>query len=205
MFSKIYYEGRNFVPSLKVMPKSKTKIVPKKGPVPKEGKRLPRSFFTEGAVEVSEKLVGKILCRRLENGEIIRRRITETEAYFGENDSACHARFGKTERNSVMYKIGGHVYVYLCYGIHYMLNLVTGPENHPEASLIRGVEGAEGPGKLTKLMNIDKTLYGTDMITSDSLWVEDDGFSFQVKKTKRIGIDYATEVDRNKLWRFVRE
>ena len=88
-------------------------------------------------------LIGKLLCRKMcdENGErIIKFRITETECYFGEEDTACHAHKGKTERTKTMYRRGGIAYVYLCYGMHSMLNVVSGPEGYPEAVLIRGVE-----------------------------------------------------------------
>ncbi len=150
-------------------------------------------------------LIGKLLCRRLcdESGErIIKLRITETECYFGEDDTACHAHKGRTERTKVMYREGGVAYVYLCYGIHSLLNIVSGPDDFPEAVLIRGVEGYNGPGKLTKFLHIDRSLNGEDLILSNDLWIEDDGYNAEYLTGKRIGIDYATEEYRNILWRY---
>ena len=150
-------------------------------------------------------LIGKLLCRKVyENGKekTIKLRITETECYFGENDTACHAHKGKTERTKIMYHRGGVAYVYLCYGIHSLLNIVSGPKDFPEAVLIRGVEGFNGPGKLTKALSIDRSLNGEDLINSEKLWLEDDGYSAKYIAGKRIGIDYATEEYRNMLWRY---
>ena len=115
------------------------------------------------APEAARALVGKILVRRLPDGRVIRARITETEAYFGESDTACHACHGRTQRTQVLYRPAGTIYVYLCYGIHWMLNLVTGPEDDPQAVLIRGVEGASGPGRVTKYLSIDKSLNDTPL------------------------------------------
>ena len=136
------------------------------------------------------------------DNEIIKYRITETECYFGEEDTACHAHKGKTERTKIMYHEGGVAYVYLCYGLHSMFNVVSGIEDFPEAVLIRGVEGYDGPGKLTKALQIDRTLNGEDLITSESLWIEDDGCIVKYTMEKRIGIDYATDKYRNILWRY---
>ena len=164
--------------------------------------RVHPDFYTQSAVSMAPELLGKILCRRVD-GEILRYRITETEAYSGQDDTACHAHRGKTPRNSVMYEAGGAVYIYLCYGIHNLLNVVSGDEGEPEAVLIRGVEGYPGPGKLTKAMRIGRELNRVNLITSDLLWLEDDGVKPQYKATPRIGIDYADERDRLRLWRFV--
>ena len=108
-------------------------------------RRLVTTDYAVGAVTAAKALVGAWLCRWMEDGTVIRRRITETEAYCGEEDTACHAHKGRTARTDVMYSPGGCAYIYLCYGMHEMLNVVTGPEGRPEAVLIRGVEGAEGP------------------------------------------------------------
>ena len=150
-------------------------------------------------------LIGMLLCRKIKINNfdtVIKLRITETECYFGSDDTACHASKGMTSRNKVMYSEGGVAYVYLCYGIHSMLNIVSGIEGFPEAVLIRGVEGHNGPGKLTKALGIDRTLNGEDLINSDALWLEDDGFKPEYTIGKRIGIDYADEKDKNILWRF---
>lgn len=168
-------------------------------------KRLNLAFYKQDALEVAPKLIGKILVRRLENGEILRHRIIETEAYRGEIDTACHARVGKTKRTKTLYEQGGITYIYLCYGIHHLLNVVTGVAEEPQAVLIRGVEGFIGPGKLTKAMRIDISMNGLDLVNSDVLWIEEDGFEPQIVATKRIGIDYATEYYKNIEWRFVQK
>lgn len=165
--------------------------------------RINPELYKLNALELAPKLLGMKLCRQTEN-KIIKLRITETEAYLGENDTACHAHKGKTERTKILYKSGGIAYIYLCYGIHNLLNIVTGEENFPQAVLIRGIENFDGPGKLTKALNIDRNLNGENLIMSDKLWLEDDGYSFTFKATKRIGIDYATPEYRDKLWRFVK-
>ena len=165
--------------------------------------RINSELYKLSAVELAPKLLGMKLCRQV-GDRIIKLRITETEAYFGENDTACHAHKGKTERTKVLYKQGGVVYVYLCYGIHNLLNIVTGEKGFPQAVLIRGIEGFDGPGKITKALKIDRNLNGEDLIMSSKLWLEDDGCKFKFKATKRIGIDYATQEYIDKLWRFVR-
>ncbi|MCR5414061.1 MAG: DNA-3-methyladenine glycosylase [Kiritimatiellae bacterium] len=165
-------------------------------------KRLDESDFASDAVASAKALLGAWLCRRLDDGTVMRRRITETEAYCGEEDTACHAHKGRTPRTDVMYSAGGCAYVYLCYGMHEMLNVVTGPEGHPEAVLIRGVEGAEGPGRLTKLLRIDRSLNREDLVSSDRLWIESDGAKARFTASPRIGIAYATARDRRRKWRF---
>lgn len=165
--------------------------------------RLTPSLYKLSAVELAPRLLGLKLCRRL-NDKIIKLRITETEAYFGADDTACHAHRGKTERTKTLYEAGGVAYVYLCYGIHNLLNIVSGEKDFPQAVLIRGVEGFAGPGKLTKALKIDRTLNGENLMTSEQLWLEDDGVHFEYKTAKRVGIDYATPEYRDKLWRFVR-
>ena len=145
--------------------------------------------------------MGKLLVRRFDDGRELSARITETEAYFGETDTACHARFGRTKRSEVLYHPAGTIYVYLCYGIHWMLNLVTGPADDPQAVLIRGVEGASGPGRVTKTLGIDGSLNDTPLGTA--LRLEDDGFRpASVGRSGRIGIGYASAEDQARLWRF---
>ena len=157
--------------------------------------------YCNDAVTLAPKLLGKLLCRKT-GRKILRLRITETEAYYGEDDTACHAHKGKTERTAIMYENGGHAYIYLCYGVHWLLNVVSGKKDFPEAVLIRGVEGFPGPGKLTKQLQIDKSLNGENLAVSKRLWIEDDGSRPVFRPTKRIGIDYASERDKNRLWRF---
>lgn len=164
--------------------------------------RLNEEFYKRSAIEAAPEILGKLLCRRIGN-DILKCRITETECYYGEDDTACHAHKGKTERTKILYEDGGRAYIYLCYGIHELFNIVTGKKGFPQAVLIRGIEGFNGPGKLTKHLKIDRSLNGEDLITSDKLWLEDDGFVPKYQAMKRVGIDYATEEYKNKLWRFI--
>lgn len=157
-------------------------------------------------VAVARALVGKYLVRELAPGEVVARMITETEAYQGEADRACHARAGRTRRTEVLYARGGVWYVYLCYGIHEMLNLVTGPEGEPAAVLIRGVEGIAGPGRVTKQLAIGRGLNGARAERASGLWIEDRGGTIpdeRVEITPRIGVDYAGPEWAGKPWRFV--
>ena len=131
----------------------------------------------------------------------LRLRIAETEAYCGEQDTACHAHKGRTNRTEVLYGKAGTIYVYLCYGIHWLLNVVTGEEEQPEAVLIRACIDAMGPGKTTKALGITGTL-NRQSITGNELWIEDDGYVCDVITHKRVGIGYASIEDQNKLWRF---
>ena len=167
-------------------------------------KKLEKEFFAQDPLTVARLLVGKVLVHRTQAGEK-RLRITETEAYWGREDTACHAHRGRTKRTEVMYAPAGTVYVYLCYGMHWMLNLVTGAEGDPQAVLIRACEGAPGPGRLTKALEVTGELNGTAALGNGSLWVEDDGFACCVGTRTRVGIGYAAPEDREKLWRFVLE
>ena len=166
--------------------------------------RIDPAFYAQDVLTVAPALLGKLLCRRLPDGTVLRRRITETEAYRGAEDTACHARAGKTRRTAVMYGPGGFSYVYLCYGIHSLLNIVTGGEDEPQAALIRGVESLPGPGRVTKALSIDCSLNALDMRASDLLWLEDDGFAPpQILTAPRVGIGYASEEDQARPWRFI--
>lgn len=166
-------------------------------------KRLTQKFFSKNAVELAPLLLGKYLCRRTD-GDILRLKITETEAYYTEADTACHAHKGRTPRTELLYKRGGCAYIYLCYGIHNLFNVISGEEGIPQGVLIRGVQGFNGPGKLTRAMQIDRSLNGIDLTESEELWLED-GESLPYVTTPRIGIDYATEEYRKICWRFVAE
>ena len=165
--------------------------------------KLSRDFYLQDALSAAKAICGKILCVCQKDGTIARRRITETECYLGEEDTACHAHHGRTQRTAVMYNEGGLAYVYLCYGMHNMLNIVTGPEGHPQAVLIRAVEGISGPGRLTKAMGIDRTLNAVSFVDSNLIWLETDALEPSLKATPRIGISYASEEDQARLWRFV--
>ena len=102
--------------------------------------RLGCEFYQKDVLDVAPLLLGKILVRRFDDGSEIRLPIVEVEAYKGEEDLACHARFGKTTRNGIMYEQGGVVYMFLIYGMYWMLNIVTGAGDFPEAILVRGAE-----------------------------------------------------------------
>lgn len=163
--------------------------------------RLNREFFRRDVLEVAPDLIGKYLVRQYEDGTVQKWRITETEAYRGLEDLACHASKGRTNRTEVMYQDGGHIYVYLIYGMYWMLNFVTSGMDVPQAVLIRGLENCYGPGKLTKALGIDKSFYGEDLTLSSRLWVEDDAHKPLVKTGIRIGIDYAGEW-KYREWRY---
>lgn len=164
--------------------------------------RLTQEFFFQNALELAPSLLGKLLCRK-QGKEIIKLRITETESYYGKEDTASHAYKGKTKRNEPMFEEGGVLYIYLCYGIHNLLNIVSGKKDNPEGVMIRAVENYNGPGKLTKALNISRELNKTNLSLSDELWIEDDGTKIRYKTSPRIGINYATQEYRNKNWRFV--
>ena len=164
--------------------------------------QLDKNFFEQNAYTVAQQLIGKWICRNI-NGEILKFQINETECYIGDGDTACHASKGMTPRTKVMWQSGGVCYVYLCYGMHNMLNFITGKDNEPEGVLIRGVVGANGPGRATKAMQIDKTLYGESLLTQEKIWVEDDGKEYHFICDKRVGIGYASQEDQDKLWRFI--
>lgn len=163
--------------------------------------KLPCSFYHRPCLDVARDLVGKVLVHRVDGVEH-RLRITETESYCGEADTACHAHKGRTRRTEVMYMEAGTIYIYLCYGVHWMLNIVTGEPGHPEAVLIRACEGKyNGPGKLTKALHITGQL-NRGSILGEELWIEDDGFACTVATDTRVGIGYASEEDQARLWRF---
>ena len=170
----------------------------------------PTVWFVRPTTVVAADLIGCLLCRRLPDGTVIRARISETEAYIGHDDPACHAHLGRrTTRTEAMFAEGGILYVYLTYGIHYMLNLVSHVEGEPEAVLIRAafIDGLDlralaGPAKLTKFLKIDKALYGQSITPETGLWIEDDGCRPPVSVRPRIGIDYAGEA-KHWLLRYV--
>jgi DNA-3-methyladenine glycosylase len=154
---------------------------------------LPAEFFARPALVVARQLVGKVLVRRLD-GRNVAALIFETEAYTGPRDLACHASKGRTGRTEVMFGPAGCWYVYFIYGIHWMLNVVTGQLDHPAAVLIRGAGPWDGPAKLTKALAIDKRLNTRRSTRTSGLWIEDRGFRVPrgtLARTPRIGIDYA--------------
>lgn len=153
---------------------------------------------------VAKELPGKYLVRRFGAKEIALL-ITEVEAYLGHNDKASHASRGKTERNKIMFEEGGRWYVYFTYGMHWMLNIVTGRKNYPAAVLIRGTDKVKGPGRITKYLKIDKRFNGELADRKSGLWIEGRGCKMkasEILKTPRIGVDYAGPVWAKKPWRF---
>ncbi|MDR3060986.1 MAG: DNA-3-methyladenine glycosylase [Dysgonamonadaceae bacterium] len=163
--------------------------------------KLSRNFFKQDVLIVAPALLGKFLVREFEDGHIERYRITEVEAYRGEEDKACHAAKGRTRRTEVMYHEGGKIYVYLIYGMYWLLNIVTGNEDEPQAVLIRSVEKISGPGRVGKQLQLHSGFYG-EILPSKRIWIEDDNrIVSHYVTTPRIGIDYAGEW-KLKEWRY---
>lgn len=168
---------------------------------------LGEKFFIRSADRVAPDLLGKILVRQC-GGETKRYRIVETEAYEGPLDKASHASRGRTARTEVMFGPPGRWYVYLIYGMYEMLNIVTGPEDHPGAVLIRGVKldhvHLDGPGKVTKQLHITRALNAKKAAPKNGLWIEyaKPVPSKAIERTPRIGVAYAEEW-AGKPWRFV--
>ncbi|MEI8013380.1 MAG: DNA-3-methyladenine glycosylase [Nitrospira sp.] len=168
---------------------------------------LPRIYFNRPTVQVARALIGKYLVRAID-GRTLAGKIVEVEAYVGSEDKACHASKGRTQRTDVMFGPAGVAYVYLIYGMHHCLNVVTEREEFPAAVLIRAIELdgklIDGPGRLCRAMQIDRSLNRADLTMGESLWFEDRGASVKrgnVEARPRIGVDYAGEWSR-KLWRF---
>lgn len=184
---------------------------------------LPQSFYNRPTLQTARDLLGCFLIREFNSPLLakervrVRCKIVEVEAYDGPHDLACHASKGCTERNKVMFGPAGHIYVYFTYGMHYLLNIVTGAKDYPAAVLIRAVEpigvksqmlkvkSYAGPARLTKTLNIDKSFYGLPIYQKKSgLWIEGREHDLKEKdiiKTARIGVDYAKEY-KDKPWRF---
>jgi DNA-3-methyladenine glycosylase len=164
----------------------------------------PERFYARPTLAVAHDLIGAILCRRTDSGEILTAEIIEDEAYT-EEDEACHAFRGKTPRNAVMFGPPGRAYVYFIYGMYFCLNVVTEPAGKPGAILIRALnfENCNGPGKLCREWNITRNENGVNLTDpSGELWISK---GKPVKEsdiivTKRIGITQAEAVDRP--WRF---
>lgn len=170
-------------------------------------KTLARTFFNRPTLMVARSLIGKYLVRDNGHGRIAGK-IIEVEAYVGSQDKACHASKGRTARTDVMFGPPGVSYVYLIYGMHHLLNVVTEREEFPAAVLIRAieVEGTliDGPGKLCRELNIDRSLNRHDMTEGCQVWFEDRGARVVRKKIcafPRIGVEYAGSWAK-KPWRF---
>jgi len=185
---------------------------------------IKKGFYKRKSTIVAQDLLGKYLVRKYRN-KILKGRIVEVESYIGAEDKASHAYspekpslekiekfFGKvsneflnnflkkggkvTPRNKTIYLEGGFVYIYLCYGLHWQFNIVTGKAGEPECVLIRALETEEsnGPGKLCKNLKLNKSFNGERLIGNERIWVEEgDREDFSIVRTKRIGIDYAEE------------
>jgi len=164
--------------------------------------RLAREFYTRDVLDVAPDMLGKILTVKLDDDTVIKSAITEVEAYRGDGDLACHASKGRTDRTEVMFHEGGKLYVYLIYGIHWMLNVVTGTKENPQAVLIRGVEECYGPGKVTRLFSIDRSFYGEDLTLSPRIWIAAGNIPSEIKTGPRIGVDYAGDYWKSRPWRF---
>ena len=166
---------------------------------------LPASFFRRPTLEVCRDLLGKNLCREIK-GQIVRLPLVELEAYDGPEDLASHASRGMTPRNKVMFEEGGVWYVYLCYGMHWMLNIVTGERGFPGAILLRGAGSVDGPGKLTKELHVLADFNGKSAEPRCGLWIEESGvrvLDHQVLRKPRIGVGYAGPLWAEKPYRFV--
>jgi DNA-3-methyladenine glycosylase len=167
-------------------------------------KMLQREFFERDTVEVARDLIGCFLVRKIEN-DTRRFMITETEAYDGPFDLASHSSKGRTPRTEVMFGAAGTLYVYFVYGMHNMLNIVTGAHGFPAAVLIRGIEGTSGPGRLTKALGITRDLNALPLGKKSGLWIEEGKKidTTNIMRTPRIGVNYAGPIWSQKLYRFV--
>jgi DNA-3-methyladenine glycosylase len=187
--------------------------------------RLPRAFFARPTEQVARELLGQRLVRRYQ-GRRLAGLITETEAYIGQDDLACHARFGLTPRSAVMFGPPGHAYVYFTYGMHWMFNVVTEAQGFPAAVLIRAIvpqEGlavmqalrprparsparlTDGPAKLAQALAIDRRLNGHDLCArAAELFIERAPPlpATRVRFGPRIGLNNTPEPWKGKLWNY---
>lgn len=169
------------------------------------GRVLKPEFFDRPTLTVARELLGKFLSAEMPSGRQALM-ITEVEAYDGFRDRASHAHKGETPRNAPMFGPAGCFYVYLVYGMHWMLNVTTGPKGYPAAVLIRGLAGVSGPARLTRKLGIDRRFDGRPSARSTGLWIEDRGTEIgprQVCRLPRIGVDYAGEEWAGKSYRFL--
>ncbi len=193
--------------------------------IPNHARRLVRADYADGnPARIARFFLGKVICVQAEDG-YAEGMITETEAYGGIEDAACHAHLGRrTNRTEIMFALGGVAYVYLCYGLHRMFNIITGPADSPEAVLVRAVriiaghdhvrrrrpgvkekDWASGPGRVCAALGIALHHYGHDLAAGEEVWIEDRGIKAprrQVTAGPRVGIDYAGDWI-HVPWRFV--
>jgi len=174
--------------------------------------KLPRSFYDRDTVLVARELLGKFLVHRVGDKELIGR-IVETEAYLGPHDLAAHSSKGLTNRTRVMFGPPGFAYVYLIYGMHNCMNVVTEREGHGAAVLLRAIEPianieqrTTGPGLLTRAMQIDRRHNGHDLLSDDFFVVAEslDTSPFKIVKRPRIGVDYAGHWAKRHLRFYIR-
>ncbi|MEM1134870.1 MAG: DNA-3-methyladenine glycosylase [Bacteroidota bacterium] len=186
--------------------------------------KITKDFYQhKDVVFLAQKMLGKLLCTNIQ-GVFTIGKIVETEAYCGASDKACHAHLNRrTKRTEIMFGEGGKAYVYLCYGIHSLFNIVTNTTGKADAILVRAIEPVEGitymlkrrgmqkmeyrltagPGVMSKAMGIETSHYGTEL-NGDLIWLEDNGEDIDDEKviaSPRVGIDYAEE-DALLPWRF---
>jgi DNA-3-methyladenine glycosylase len=175
-------------------------------PTPLRRAKLPRTFYARDTITVARELLGTLLVRRAAGVDRVGM-IVETEAYLGSHDMAAHARHGKTRRNASLFGPCGHAYVYMIYGMHECMNVVTGPPGWGGAVLIRALEPVQycdartnGPGLLSRAMGISRTLDGHDLL-SDDLFIAENGAAprIVVRATRRVGVDYAGHWARRRL------
>ncbi len=168
-------------------------------------KKLSRNFYTRPTLTIAKELLGKYIVRKIVKKKLVGK-IIETEAYIGPQDRASHAYQGKkTKRNRAEYLIGGHIYIYLVYGMYWQMNISTTEQGMPECVLIRALDVVNGPGKLCRYLKLNKSFYGEDLCKSKRIWLEDRGIKIkpsQIIATKRIGIDYAGPYWSRRKWRF---
>jgi len=170
----------------------------------RESQILDADFFGRDTVEVARDLLGCVLCRRVTPRRVIRVRITEAEAYDGFEDRASHAHAGRTARTEVMFGPPGRWYVYLCYGVHWMLNIVTRESDYPAAVLLRGSDEVYGPGRLTRLLQVNLDFNRLPAIPASNLWIER-GEPIPMGRIEchpRIGVAYAGPYWSQLPWRF---
>ncbi|MBI2644176.1 MAG: DNA-3-methyladenine glycosylase [Candidatus Wildermuthbacteria bacterium] len=177
-----------------------------------KSKRLARKFYIRPTLQVAKDLLGKYIIRKIGKKQI-EGKIIETEAYIGPRDKASHAYRGKvTLRNKAEWLEGGHIYIYLVYGMYWQFNISTYKAGAPECVLIRAlaVDGkiseANGPGKLCRHLKLDKSFYGENLVMSKKVWLEDRGVEIKpsgIIATPRIGIAYAGPYWSRRHWRFL--
>lgn len=168
-------------------------------------KVLTKKFFDRPTTAVAQSMLGKYLVRR-QGKKTMAYMITEVEAYDGPKDRASHASRGRTPRAEIMFEEPGQLFVYLTYGMHWMLNIVTGPRDYPAAVLIRGVEGVNGPGRVTRKLGVNKSLNNKTANPRSGLWFEDRGNPIKksmTRRTSRIGVDFAGPYWAARKYRFV--